>query len=269
MKRTLPGILLAVCWVVLLVKGSTLQFYLAMLVITAIGGAEYLKMIMVPKLAFFSRLYLVGTICLPVLLTLPVSGTTDIPQQIGLFSAFFLVTLYFLRCYTHFDNTYERFSRMVFGVVYVGVLASYLVLLRQYPEGGSWLVVLTAVTAGSDSGAYYFGSTFGKRKLCPNISPKKTVEGALGGLLCGLAAAFVSAMLLLEKVDWLFVGMAAVILTGVGILGDLTESVIKRGTGTKDSGTLLAGHGGVLDRIDSLLLAAPVLYYLLLFLGGE
>jgi phosphatidate cytidylyltransferase len=158
---------------------------------------------------------------------------------------------------------------MVFGVVYVGVLASYLVLLRQYPEGGSWLVVLSAVTAGSDSGAYYFGSTFGKRKLCPNISPKKTVEGALGGLLCGLVAACVSASLLLDTVDWLFVGMAAVLLTGVGILGDLTESMIKRGTGTKDSGTLLAGHGGVLDRIDSLLLTAPVLYYLLLFVGGK
>lgn len=269
MKRTLPGILLAVCWVVLLVKGSALQFYLAMLVITAIGGAEYLKMIMVPRPTLLSRLYLVGAICLPVLLTLPISGTSVIPPQAGLFGAFFLVTLYFLRCYTHFDNTYERFSRMVFGVVYVGVLASYLVLLRQYPEGGSWLVVLSAVTAGSDSGAYYFGSTFGKRKLCPNISPKKTVEGALGGLLCGLVAACASASLLLDTVDWLFVGMAAVLLTGVGILGDLTESVIKRGTGTKDSGTLLAGHGGVLDRIDSLLLATPVLYYLLLFVGGK
>jgi len=269
MKRTLPGIILAVCWVTLLVKGTTLQFYLAMLVITAIGGAEYLKMIMSPGLALFSRIYLVAAICLPVILTLPVAGAIDIPQQAGLFAAFFLVTLYFLRCYTHFDNTYERFSRMVFGVVYVGVLASYLVLLRKYPEGGSWLVVLSAVTAGSDSGAYYFGSTFGKRKLCPNISPKKTVEGALGGLLCGLVAALVSAILLLENVNWPFVGIAAVLLTGVGILGDLTESVIKRGTGTKDSGTLLAGHGGVLDRIDSLLLAAPVLYYLLFFLGGK
>lgn len=269
MKRTLPGILLAVFWVALLVKGSTLQFYLAMVVITVIGGAEYLKMIMAPRLPLLSRLYLICAISLPVILTLPIAGTADIPQQAGLFAAFFLVTLYFLRFYTHFDNTYERFSRMVFGVVYVGVLASYLVLIRQFSEGGSWLVVLSAVTAGSDSGAYYFGSTFGKRKLCPNISPKKTVEGALGGLLCGLVAACVSAILLLDNVDWLFVAMAAVLLTGVGILGDLTESVIKRGTGTKDSGTLLAGHGGVLDRIDSLLLAAPVLYYLLFFLGGR
>lgn len=268
MKRTLPGILLAVCWVVLLVNGSAFQFYLAMLVITAIGGAEYLKMIMTPRPNLFSRLYLIGAICLPVIVTLPVEGSPEIPLQAGLFAGFFLVTLYFLRCYTHFDNTYERFSRMVFGVVYVGVLASYLVLLRKFPEGGSWLVVLTAVTAGSDSGAYYFGSTFGKRKLCPNISPKKTIEGALGGLFCGLVAASVSAILLLENVNWLFVAVAAVLLTGVGILGDLTESVIKRGTGTKDSGTLLAGHGGVLDRIDSLLLSAPVLYYLLFFLGG-
>lgn len=193
MKRTLPGILLAVGWVALLVKGSSLQFYVAMLVITAIGGVEYLKMIMPPGQTLISRLYLVMAICLPVLLTIPVAAGNGIPPQVGLFAAFFLVTLYFLRCYTHFDNTYERFARMIFGVVYVGVLASYLVMLRQYTEGGSWLVVLSAVTAGSDSGAYYFGSTFGKRKLCPNISPKKTVEGAFGGLFCGLLAAFISA----------------------------------------------------------------------------
>jgi phosphatidate cytidylyltransferase len=158
---------------------------------------------------------------------------------------------------------------VIFGVVYVGFLASYLVLIRYLPQGGSWLVVLSAITAGSDSGAYYFGCRFGRRKLCPNISPKKTIEGALGGLLCGVSAALVLAGMLLDQVNWLFILFTAGSLTGVGILGDLTESIIKRGTDTKDSGRLLAGHGGVLDRIDSLLLAAPVLYYLLLFMGVE
>ncbi len=267
MKRTFPGILLAVAWVAVLLLGSSLQFYLVMLVIAAIAADEYLRMILPPAAGRLSRLYLALCICLPVVAAVPAVEAPALPPHLGLFSAFFLAALYFLRRYTHFENTYESIARMVFGVVYVGVLASYLVMLRQYPQGGSWLVVLSAVTAGSDSGAYYFGSALGKRKLCPNISPKKTVEGALGGLFCGLVAAFVCALVLLESVSWSFLIPAAILLTGVGILGDLTESVIKRGTGTKDSGTLLAGHGGVLDRIDSLLLAAPVLYYLLFFLG--
>lgn len=267
MKRTLPGILLAVAWVLLVVKGTSFQFYLIMLGITAIGAGEYLNMVFYGQLGLVSRLYLTAAICLPVALSFPAMAIAS-PQP-GLFISFFLVTLYFIRRYTHFADTYERFSRMVFGVVYIGVLASYLVELRYLPQGGSWLVVLSAITAGSDSGAYYFGSTFGRRKLCPNISPKKTVEGALGGLLCGVIAALISAALLIDSVDWLFIFVTAILLTGVGILGDLTESMIKRGTATKDSGRLLAGHGGILDRIDSLLLASPVLYYLLLFMGVE
>lgn len=266
MKRTLPGILLAVAWVVLLVKGTPWQFYLVMLTVAAIGASEYLKMICTEKPGPLWRIYLAGAICLPVAFSLP--GPAVVSPQSGLFLAFFSVTLYFLRRYTHFDNTYEHFSRMVFGIVYVGFLASYLVMLRYLPQGGSWLIVLSAVTAGSDSGAYYVGSAFGKKKLCPNISPKKTVEGALGGLLCGIVAALVCAGVLMDNVSWFFVILAATLLTGVGILGDLTESVVKRGTGTKDSGRLLAGHGGILDRIDSLLLASPVLYYLLLFVGN-
>lgn len=266
MKRTLPGILIALAWVLLLVKGSSMQFYLAMMVITAIGADEYLRMILPGRLGVGARAYLGGTVCLPVIFAMSV--THGISPQAALFLSFFLITLYFIYRYTHFDNTYEMFSRMVFGVVYVGVLASYLVLLRNFPQGGGWLVVLSAVTAGSDSGAYYFGSTFGRRKLCPNISPKKTVEGAVGGLLCGVGTGLICAGILIKNVSWPFVICAAIVLTGVGILGDLTESIIKRGTGTKDSGRLLAGHGGVLDRIDSLLLASPVMYYLLLFFGG-
>ncbi|MFV0438233.1 MAG: phosphatidate cytidylyltransferase [Desulfopila sp.] len=268
MKRTVPGLLLAVGWVVLLVAGSSLHFYLAMLLITAICAGEYLKMVMKPALGTLANLLLLCALSLPVVLVCPVDAEIAALPGVGLFSAFFLVTLFFLHRYAYFDNTYEQYCKVVFGVVYVGVLASYLVLLRRLPEGGSWLVVLTAVTAGSDSGAYFVGSACGRHRLCPAISPKKTIEGALGGLVCGLVAAFFAAILLFERVDWLLLVPAAVVLTGVGIVGDLTESIVKRGTGTKDSGTLLAGHGGVLDRIDSLLLAAPVLYYLLVLRGG-
>jgi phosphatidate cytidylyltransferase len=265
MKRIVPGILLAVVWVLLLLKGTPLYFHVAMFVVTAIGASEYLNMIFKDRPGVFSRLYLICTLFLPVAFVWPQCET--ISAYLGLFVSFFLITIYFIRCYAHFDDTYERFSRMVFGAVYVGVLASHLVMLRYLPQGGSWLVVLSAITAGSDSGAYYFGSNFGRRKLCPNISPKKTVEGALGGLLCGVSAAVLFAWLLLDDVNWIFVIFSAIFLTVVGILGDLTESIIKRGTDTKDSGRLLAGHGGILDRIDSLLLASPVLYYLLIFMG--
>ncbi|MEJ2056339.1 MAG: CDP-archaeol synthase, partial [Desulfofustis sp.] len=130
-----------------------------------------------------------------------------------------------------------------------------------------WLIILTAVTAGSDTGAYLVGSKFGRRKLCPSISPNKTVEGALGGIAGGVIAAVVLFFLFsIEAALW-FVTLLAFGLALVGMLGDLIESVIKRGFRVKDSGSLLRGHGGVLDRIDSLLLAGPVLYYILIFSG--
>lgn len=267
MTRTLPGILLAVGWVALLVFGSPLHFHFLVFAIAAIGAHEYLRMVLKPDDGLVTRLYLVIAMSLPVILMR--SGDPVMTPQAGFFGGFLMITLCMLSRYSRFPNPFDRFSRMVFGVGYVGVLSSYLVLLRYLPDGGSWLVVLSAVTAGSDSGAYFCGSAFGKRKLCPTISPKKTVEGAVGGLVCGLVLALLCAVLLFDQVDWLFILISGSVLTGVGILGDLTESVIKRGTGTKDSGKLLAGHGGVLDRVDSLLLAAPVMYYLLIFMGGK
>ena len=99
------------------------------------------------------------------------------------------------------------------------------------------------------------------QSLCPNISPKKTVEGVVGGVAAGVALAVFFASFLLPSVNWLFLVVISALLVGVGIVGDLTESVMKRGTNTKDSGSILAGHGGVLDRMDSILFAGPFLYY--------
>jgi len=266
MSRTFPGILLAVAWVVLLLAGTPVHFQLVMLIVTAIGINEYLDMALENPPSFSTRLLFIATLLLPYLGGWLFGGSSGI--QFGLFAGTFCILLYTISSYSKLTEPYRLMSRLILGLVYVGVLVSYLPLIRNLPEGGQWLIVLTAITAGSDSGAYYSGRSFGKHKLSPAISPKKTIEGAVGGLVCAVLAGLGLALLLLDQVNVLFILFAAVILTGVGILGDLAESIIKRGTGTKDSGRLLAGHGGILDRIDSILLAAPVLYYLLYFFMG-
>ena len=155
---------------------------------------------------------------------------------------------------------------------FIGVLFGYLIDLRtmsDVPKGletGSDLVfLLFFVVWGSDTAAYFVGRTLGRRPLAPNVSPKKTVEGAIGGVLGALVAAFVARAWFMNRLtigDCLFLGLA---LGTIGILGDLVESMLKRGAGLKDSASLVPGHGGILDRMDSLLYAGPVLYYYYLF----
>ncbi|MEZ4465465.1 MAG: phosphatidate cytidylyltransferase [bacterium] len=126
-------------------------------------------------------------------------------------------------------------------------------------EGG-WVVVLVmAITFGGDIGGYFAGRFLGRHKLYPTVSPKKTVEGAVGGLALGVGGALLARATFpglggLTVVDCLVLGIGGVTF---GILGDLVESLIKRACGAKDSGTLIPGHGGLLDRIDALLFAGP------------
>ncbi|MBU0663871.1 MAG: phosphatidate cytidylyltransferase [Proteobacteria bacterium] len=259
MNRLIPGLALVACWLLLLLYGSFLPFFLVMVVVTVIGAQEYARMAFPQKdrafRVFFAVLALLPSLCLVYVPSLGITG--------GLFLSILLLSFYILYYYSQLQDPLLFFSRAFFGVTYVGFLAAHLLLLHLLPEGSSWILVLTAITAGSDSGAYYCGRALGKHKLCPLVSPKKTIEGAIGGLVSGVAVAVLVAMLLRLQVSLFFLIPAAVLLVGIGIVGDLTESIIKRATGTKDSGTLLGGHGGVLDRVDSLLFAGPVFYYLL------
>ncbi|MDD6928859.1 MAG: phosphatidate cytidylyltransferase [Bacteroidales bacterium] len=115
----------------------------------------------------------------------------------------------------------------------------------------------------NDTGAYLVGSRWGKRRLAPNISPKKSVEGSIGGLLLVLLSAVVLRLLLFPELSWLSILLIAAVVAIFGTIGDLFESSLKRRAGVKDSGKLIPGHGGILDRIDSLLLAVPAVYLLL------
>ncbi len=180
-------------------------------------------------------------------------------------------------------------SGTFFGVFYVGWLLSHAVVLREFhsvvesrygfaaaagldPDVGAFLMIfaMTSVVA-SDTGAYFAGRAYGRRKLAPSISPGKTVEGAVGGVIfgavMGMACKFLFDNLWPDLSDiygYAFAGCLAAVLAGVGIVGDLVESLLKRDAAQKDAGQLLPGMGGVLDRIDSSLLAIPIMYYLML-----
>lgn len=263
MKRIVPGLLIAGLWLLLLLVGSALLFNLVILVVVLIGANEYVRMASPTIGSSLERFTLSCIVALPVVIT------CFYPYQAALLPSFLLSFLlsiwYFLYRYRVLENCYSQLSRLVMGIFYVGILGAHLILLRASPEGAVWVLIATVITASSDSGAYFVGKRFGKKKLCPKISPNKTVEGAIGGLFCALVAALVFAGLLLSSVDYFALAAVTIALTGFGIAGDLTESIIKRGTDTKDSGSCLAGHGGILDRVDSLLFVAPVLYYILIF----
>ncbi len=157
----------------------------------------------------------------------------------------------------------------VFGVMYIGWLGSHLVMLRQLPATlgvedsvGVRMVFLAALlTWATDTFAYLFGVALGRHKLMPQISPKKTVEGAVGGLLGAAFIGWVCARTFAPFLTPLSGVLVGLVVGLVAQLGDLVESLIKRDVGIKDSAELIPGHGGILDRFDSLLFTVPVLYY--------
>ena len=159
----------------------------------------------------------------------------------------------------------EQAGKIALGVLYVCLPLCLLAALEEVPKGRVWVFFVLAVVFAGDTGAFYGGRFFGRHKLYPSISPGKTWEGAVGGFLASLlvALAFFLFTHLSESLITM-IGLAAC-LSIAGQVGDLVESMVKRVHGVKDSGNLLPGHGGVLDRIDGLLFAIPVLYLSLAF----
>ena len=160
-------------------------------------------------------------------------------------------------------------SATVFGVVYVALLAGCLAGVRMIPDSrfgithlsSKALTMFFAIVMLTDTGAYYTGRTIGRHKLAPRISPGKTIEGAVGGFVMAAVAGYLSKLAFFPEIPTAHCLILGAIIGVVGQIGDLAESLLKRGSNVKDSGNLLPGHGGMLDRIDSILFSAPVLYY--------
>lgn len=163
-----------------------------------------------------------------------------------------------------------RLMAGVFGPLYVGGCLTTLALLRaKFPgaEGAGYVVLALGLAWGSDTGGYFAGRRFGKRKLYEAVSPKKTVEGSVGGVLGALVVAVCASLWLVESLPLAHAVCLAVGGALLGQVGDLGESVLKRSTGVKDSGNLLPGHGGILDRVDALMVTSTVVYLYTLWVG--
>ncbi len=161
------------------------------------------------------------------------------------------------------DGAFEDISVTLLGVFYVALLFSYQVAVRLGPDGKHWLVFLFFVIWATDIGAYAVGIPFGKHRLYEKVSPKKSIEGFLGALAGAAGMALLCRVWFMPDIGKSEVVAISLVLAVVGTIGDLAESLLKRAAGVKDSGTIIPGHGGILDRMDSMLFAAPVLYYYL------
>ncbi len=151
-------------------------------------------------------------------------------------------------------------ANTLFTVIYISFCLGFLILVRKLDETGYFVFFILAATWMGDTMAFYTGTHLGKRPIAPLVSPKKTVEGAMGGLAGSLIAGILFHFTLLPSLTLFHCAMVALVCGVFGQLGDLLESMVKRELGAKDSGTILPGHGGLLDRIDGILLSAPAFY---------
>ncbi|MFH1239198.1 MAG: phosphatidate cytidylyltransferase [bacterium] len=185
-----------------------------------------------------------------------------------IFLTTFILLLFLMRLYTlKIEGAILDISITVLGVIYVGWLISYLISLRQLPFWGREYTYLVFITTWSvDNGAYVVGMTMGKHKAIPQISPHKSSEGMIGGIIGGFLAVLAAKWLFIPHLDYIHCLGIGLALGIIGQLGDLSESLLKRDAQVKDTSNFLPGHGGILDRFDSLLFTAPALYYYIKFL---
>ncbi len=192
----------------------------------------------------------------------------------GLFTPFLLTLavvppLIWLLSRRQKGGAFATWAWTIAGIIYIGWMLSHLVALRGLELGRNWVFFVLFVTWASDTAAFFIGRKLGKHKLAPNISPGKTWEGTIGGICAAIAMSalfFTPTPFQLPLVYWQAIPLSIAV-SILGQLGDLVESLLKRNMGAKDSGRLMPGHGGLLDRMDSIIFAGVVVYYFASFAG--
>lgn len=178
----------------------------------------------------------------------------------GLIFTFILILNLFYLVIKYPGYSFTDIAANFGGTVYVGWLLSHLIFVQKLPEGFHYVILLLATTWSTDTAAYFIGMNLGRRKLAPELSPKKTVEGSAGGVAGSVLAALLVGLVApgMALYHYIIIGLLVGI---IGQVGDLLESALKRQAGIKDSGNIIPGHGGVLDRFDSMFFTGPAVYY--------
>jgi phosphatidate cytidylyltransferase len=254
-KRVVSTLVLLPLFVAVVALGPVWLFGVLVVLVSGLGQWELTGMFARAGVRTYRALGLAGGVVVTASFALPMS------ERLALTGVLLAVLAASLRGQPGTRVQWEPAAVTVFGLCYVNWLLGYGFWLRDLESGSEWVLLLVWVTWLGETAAYVVGSAVGRLKLAPRLSPNKTVEGALAQLVVSVLAA-------LAARAWFFGALAVaeavtvgVLLGVVGQVGDLVESALKRSAGTKDTGHLIPGHGGILDRVDSLLFNAPVLYY--------
>ena len=292
-KRWLTALVIVPLLLWLIIKGSPFIIALTVSLLSVFAIREYLKIIFINEnipgfiwlLSFLSSILIIADAWIA---SGPASGIASGPASViasgtkFVYAELIILTLLFnflaLIIYVLINFSKQNFSsqsgktlfsiiaRQFMGIIYVSMPLSLLVFIFQADKGLLWIIWLFVVVFLNDTCAFYTGTFFGKKKIAPVISPNKTIEGSLGGIAGSVLSGFILSLFFFNDFYFsLLLLPCSFLLAIAGQAGDLFESAIKRASGIKDSGIILPGHGGILDRIDGLLVAIPVFYAYMVF----
>ncbi len=236
---------------------NTFVFSVFILAVSSLGLNEFYRLALPSELWVERK---VATLSGSALVAVIAFGgpTLALPALVALF---LFIALFYLFRFDDISRVAGHLALTCAGFFYVSLLIVHVALLRNIEFGRGWIFFVLLAIMACDSAAYFTGSSLGRRKLYPAVSPKKSVEGALGGVAGSVVAALVVKFWFFPALGLVDCFVLGVLLAIVGQLGDLFESLLKRSFDVKDSGSLIPGHGGILDRLDSLLFAFPLAYY--------
>ncbi|MCX7958129.1 MAG: phosphatidate cytidylyltransferase [Deltaproteobacteria bacterium] len=260
-KRLLSALLLLPPVLFLIYKGG---IYINLIVglVVVLCSIEYYRML------GFEKLSLIISVCLSLAAYSGLVFSNENDAVFIIIPVFILAGLYVLFTIKDIKGSALRVSYLFTGIIYTGIFPAFIPFIRNHDSEKGFYNLLTflAVIWLSDTFAYFIGKSLGRHKLYEIVSPKKTIEGSLGGIAGGIAGVYIIALFFGKCPSLPFVLLAGVVVNLAGQAGDLFESMFKRDAGIKDSGNLIPGHGGMLDRVDAIIFSAPVMYLILRFL---
>lgn len=270
LTRIVTAIIAIIIGVIILFLSDTIVLYIA---VSAISGLIIYELFHAKDFLKYKTSF---AVCLAFSVLLPFFYLKETSSFLGIFVFLLALILFITLIMQHNDMTFDNVSFMICTTLSVSFSMCTLILIKNNngSDGIFYLIIALASAWFTDAGAYFIGTFFGKKKLCPNISPKKTVEGAIGGLIVNCIVIIIAAVVYNcffsesganREINYILILIYGAVSAVISVIGDLAASLLKRQCQIKDFGNILPGHGGMMDRFDSVLFVAPFTYLILKF----